>query len=1170
MSDHGADTLQQVSTFLADALRPLLPPLARGDPTQSVKALVAELGWTLPDPVPPSLLALKPYLGTLGETAASLAELQERATEANPPSTEEILAAFGVVAAELALIIVKLADLKNRLAAELPNAYVAATHIDRDFVPRLLDLLFIEVLYRRAPRTARALRLVGIVELADQPADGAAFQPAFTLRRIRWDRLVKLFQRPGEVFAEAYGWGTPTLEMGPLLDALQSLSIAMDAHGVFDFPSNNLVRAIAPGVDPRTADVSRSYEIPLIDIGLVTVSLGVTAIPKAAPAELQGLALYVEASGGNVTLAIPLTESLSLLVEASLDASAGLALTLRPDQPPTLVSDVDGTRSPVDGGAVSVGLGFSPPGDDPGIPIFTVPGGSGLTIRGGSVRVGVEGRSGEDIDVYVEGSIEEGRVAIRGGEGDGFLAKILPGDGFEANFDLTAGVSRLDGVYFQGSGSLELQLPVHISVGPIDIPHLYIMAPLGGGGDGIPIEISSAITANLGPLQASVDRLGFKVTLAFPGSGGNLGPIDLSLGFKPPNGVGLAVDAGVVKGGGYLYFDFDKEEYAGALELVISEWIELKAIGLITTRLPDGSKGFSLLIIITAEFGTGFQLGMGFTLIGVGGLLGLNRTMRLQPLVEGVRTGAIESVMFPDDVVANAPRIISDLRNFFPPAAGIFLIGPMAKIGWSTPPLITLSLGVIIEIPGNIAILGVLKVALPNDDAPLLVLQVNFLGAIEFDKERAWFFASLFESRVLFMTLEGEMGLLIAWGRDGNFVLSVGGFHPKYNPPALPFPSPKRLSINILNESWGRIRVMCYFAVTSNSVQFGSRAELYFGLSAVSVEGHIAFDALFQFNPFFFTIEISAGVELKVFGMGMFGITLRFSLEGPSPWRAKGYGKISFWFVTIKANFDFTWGEQRATALPPIEVLPILIAELDKAASWSAVLPPANSLPVTLRHLDAAEGLVLHPVGTLAVSQRALPLDLRLDKVGTQKPSDFDRFSFSPLGGLAKVRDLEERFAIGQFLALKDSQKLSKPAFQPETAGIELAPDDRAYQTGRVAQRHVRYESVIIDTGYRRFLQPLFEFVAVLFGFFLGGNAVARAEVSHATKVKRQPFTDGVAVQEEVWVVASNRDNTAVGAGAAFRSEAKAEQHRQRLVAEDPTLAGGVHVIPQFELRDAA
>jgi hypothetical protein len=93
--------------------------------------------------------------------------------------------------------------------------------------------------------------------------------------------------------------------------------------------------------------------------------------------------------------------------------------------------------------------------------------------------------------------------------------------------------------------------------------------------------------------------------------------------------------------------------------------LTLKTIGLINTRMPDGSKGFSLLVI-TAEFASPIQLGFGFTLSGVGGLFGLNRTMLLQPLAEGVRTGAVNSVMFPTNVVENAPRIISDLRSFFP------------------------------------------------------------------------------------------------------------------------------------------------------------------------------------------------------------------------------------------------------------------------------------------------------------------------------------------------------------------------------------------------------------------------------------------------------------------------------------------------------------------------
>src|SRR5262249_45572121 len=160
------------------------------------------------------------------------------------------------------------------------------------------------------------------------------------------------------------------------------------------------------------------------------------------------------------------------------------------------------------------------------------------------------------------------------------------------------------------------------------------------------------------------------------------------------------------------------------------------------------SQGFSLLIIMSVEFGTGIQLGFGFTLLAVGGLLGLNRTMRLDAIAEGVRTGSLDSIMFPKDVIANAPKIISDLRNYFPPKDGVFLIGPMVKLGWGTPTLASVPLGIIIEIPGNVAIVGVIKVANPADDVALILLQVSFVGALEFDRKRIWFFASLFGSRV--------------------------------------------------------------------------------------------------------------------------------------------------------------------------------------------------------------------------------------------------------------------------------------------------------------------------------------------------------------------------------------------------------------------------------------
>jgi hypothetical protein len=84
----------------------------------------------------------------------------------------------------------------------------------------------------------------------------------------------------------------------------------------------------------------------------------------------------------------------------------------------------------------------------------------------------------------------------------------------------------------------------------------------------------------------------------------------------------LAIDAPAVVGGGYLRFDPQKAEYSGILQLEVAETIAVKAIGLLTTRMPDGSQGFSLVIIMSAEGFAPIQLGFGFTLTGIGGCWG--------------------------------------------------------------------------------------------------------------------------------------------------------------------------------------------------------------------------------------------------------------------------------------------------------------------------------------------------------------------------------------------------------------------------------------------------------------------------------------------------------------------------------------------------------------------
>jgi hypothetical protein len=1028
--------------------------------------------------------------------------------------------------------------------------------------PALADFMLLAHLQTQQPVVFAILRLTGLADVVPQTPAGTGRIP-YERRTIRWDRLPRVIGEPDALIREVYGWGAPgPLDHGRLLAALLETSRALRLPARTESLSDGLRQRYYAPANPALASV-RTLAIPFFtDVSddqssRLELGLSVTPVPpKAQPSQPpSGFALTPLAAGSVSGGAGPSTAALTLTVRGGFDLDAALGAEIRP-------TGVDFFAAP---GAASVDAEVRV-GGRPQAPWILVgePGGFRLEAEGFEAGVGLRGQL-SDPEVLVRLGTGSGpqppqlAIVIQTSEADGFLGKLIGTQPLRFGIGGAVVWSSKTGLHFEGSGGFEYAIPLHLNLGIAEIETLTLALRAG---DGVQIDAGVTGKALLGPLTAVVEEFGLRVGLEFGDADGNFGPVGASLGFKPPSGVGLAIDAGVVSGGGYLFFDHENGEYAGALELSFSGIVALKAIGLVTTRMPDGSRGFSLLIIITAEFGTGIQLGFGFTLIGVGGLLGLNRTMLLQPLMEGVRTGAINGIMFPENVVANAPRIISDLKAIFPPQEGKFLIGPMAKLGWGTPTLVSLSLGIIIEIPGNIAILGVLKLALPTADAPIVVIQVNFAGAIEFDRKRVYFFASLFDSRVLFLTIEGEMALVAAFGDDATFVLSVGGFHPRFKPPPLPVPSPRRIAVNILNEPNARIGVQCYFAVTSNTVQFGARAEAFFGFDSLNVRGEIGFDALIQFSPFYFIIEVSASFSVSVFGIGLFSVRVRMSLEGPTPWRARGTGSISLLFFDIEVDFDVTWGEERDTELEPVDVMPLLTTELAKAESWRALPPGASNLLVSLRALDPeSETLVLHPLGALRISQRAVPLDLDIDKVGNRRAADAKRFSLAPGATLAKRADVLEAFAPAQFRDMADSEKLSKPAFESEHGGVELSPAGQDMASGQMIRRVNRYELTTIDTQYRRVRRRFFGYPRTLFVHFLDGASIARSPLSQHVKTKLDPYPEKIEVAGEGFAVAAIRDNAPFTA--TFASEAMAQDF---LAAQDPAVAAELHVIPAFEL----
>lgn len=1040
------------------------------------------------------------------------------------------------------------------------------SYFNTNFFPEVLDYLVVQYLSIHKPDVVSVMEALGALDIQTKNRD-------FDYKKIVLDfEKVSTFVTDNKKWLkEVYGWkGNPGLPGEKRLDyeqILNVLELILESFGLSLVYVKELTTAELQAFLKNVAGGEKFFgaSLPLIQEEVTNVDengeprfaveAGIKMLPFgdiANPANL-GIAITPYAKG-NLDEKIEITENLSLKVDISGDAGGEVYLTITPDR---ISNNAAGEVS----GGFQMLLTYAKPSEEK-VEFFNIQGLAKLVANKLTTGVGGDLKG----NAYLSAGVEDLEFSIDLSR-DGLLGTFLSDPVILFIGDLGVKWEYGKGVSFEGGNNLAIQVPLHFDLSVMEINAFGIELGLE---DNTSLITTLSGNLNLGVIKASIDSIGSRINVV-KSDNGVLGKHDLQFDFQPPKGAGLEIDAGVIKGGGFVKFYPEKGEYAGHLELTFSEMLSLKAIGIINTKMPDGSDGFSMLVIITAEFGSGIQLGFGFTLLGVGGLLGLNRTMKLEALATGVRTGAVNGVMFPTNIIENAPRIISDLQDFFPVQQDRFLIGPMAKLAWGTPALITISLGIIIEIPGNMVILGILKVVLPTEEASLIKLQVNFIGAIEFDKERLWFFASMYDSRVLFYTLEGEMGLLVGWGAKANFVSSVGGFHPAFNPPSLPFPGPVRMSLSILNESWGKIRVMGYFAVTSNTAQFGAKAELYFKFSEFKIEGHISFDVLFQFSPFYMVIQLSASLSVKVFGAGLFSVRVKMSLEGPAPWNAQGTGSISLLFFDLDVDFDFTWGEEKDTTLPPISIMPLLATEFEKTENWKALVPGNNNLLVSLREIDSLAELVLHPVGTLQVSQRKIPLKLTLEKIGSQKPKDANFFSLEiEDSDLAKVNNLEEDFAIAQFKNLEDSEKLSSPAYQPMDSGMNLSVSGEQLKTGKTVKRHIRYELITLDTNYKRGIPVLFKFIKSLFGIFLRGNTVSRAEVSYQTRKNLQPFDLKIKINEPGFSVAKTSNNTAFDAKAHFSSQAQAKEYMQAQLLVNPELEGELHVLPNNEINPAA
>jgi hypothetical protein len=810
------------------------------------------------------------------------------------------------------------------------------------------------------------------------------------------------------------------------------------------------------------------------------------------------------------------------------------------------------------------------------VPLLTIPGGIGLYRTDVALDLELEVGPGLSAEVGFK------KCFVRlGSNGDSFLEALVPGPQDSQPFDLTVRWDNEKGVSFAGGGALQVTLPIRAQLPFAKLNALHIIAsPRLQADSKLAIELSADVTGSfLDVIDTSVQRIGIMANFAVSGAD-PLGaiPFGTTIAFKPPTGAGVNLDvAGILNGGGFLSIDHDKGLYFGTIS------VELLGIGVTANVLINTRPSFSLLAILSADFRpVGLDIGFGFTINAVGGLLGLNRSADLAALKDGVRTNAIASIMFPPNPVADAPRIFSDLSRFFPVLENQFVVGPMIEMGWGKPTgMMTLSLGLIIQVPDpKFAILGILKVLVPPGiDAAPLRIQVNFAGSIDFAARFLRFDSSLFDSRLLTFALDGDMAARLRWGANANFAVTVGGFSPKYVPASdLDIAGTRRVSINLLPTSDNpRLRIESYYAVTSNTLQHGARIEIYAAAAGFGIRGFLGYDVLVQLSPLYFDASFGGAVAVMAFGEDIMSVGLDVRLQGPVRWQVDGEAKFRYLLIKHNVPVHETFGGGEAPAVPDVMVEERFREQGRNPKNWSATWPGQGQLVVQLvPRLSIAENETLaHPSATLEFNQHTLPLNETLQRFGAAVPAGarfFDIIGMKTKHGslpALEVLPLKSEFAPAQFFELSNDEKISAPAFRSFKSGVR-ADGAALVEFTKAVRRDLVYEAHVIDPVAEDAPQSLaklllFNVRASEAANLLRGAAIARSSI-YKDRVASLPTGAEVKRVTPGYCVVDKATLTPIAGIGVLDNHVTAKRAHADAVALNPSLAGKLLVISENEL----
>jgi len=450
------------------------------------------------------------------------------------------------------------------------------------------------------------------------------------------------------------------------------------------------------------------------------------------------------------------------------------------------------------------------------------------------------------------------------------------------------------------------------------------------------------------------------------------------------DGLAVAADTGGVQiSGGLRKAPGSVPDYVGMISIKFSVY-GISAYGGYSVVTDAGGQFTSLFLFgaLVAPIGGP----PAFFVTGIGAGVGVNRQLLLPTDLNQFPSYPLLQALDPNSQLADPDTALTQLRAYFPPARGVFWFA--AGLSFTSFALVEgiAVLGIEIGDGLDINLLGLARAALPTPAFPLAQIEVALVVRFSSKDGVLWVQAQLTDNSFLLTRdcrLTGGFAYVMWFTgpNAGQFVLTLGGYHPSFHHDGYPV-------VPRLGYIWNVADVLVikgesYFALCSEAIMAGTRFEASLTLGPLWAYLRMGADGIVYFDPFRFSVsafaEIGAGITIDI-DLGWFGdvrITISVSLsamvllEGP-----EFRGKASVDLDVTSATISFgDWSDRSTPALgwsdfeakyirtagaSPLTVMP-----------GAGVMPPDPTTSKSVPTGGAADPFLVLPEFTLTVTTAA-------------------------------------------------------------------------------------------------------------------------------------------------------------------------------------------------------